>query len=53
MAICTYVEYTKVAIDYWDIRPLVTISFIGYYLRNNQMNSHNQSYIGKCSLNNF
>jgi len=27
-AICTYVEYTKVTTDYYDIRLLVTISFI-------------------------
>ena len=25
---------TKVITDYWDIQPLVTISFIGYYLMN-------------------
>jgi len=37
-AICTYVGCTKVTTDYWDIRLLVTISFIGYYLRNNWMN---------------
>ena len=33
-AICTYTGCTKVTIDYWDIRPSVTTSFIGYYLRN-------------------
>jgi len=38
-AICTYVGCTKVTTDYWDIRLLVTISFIGYYLRNNWMNT--------------
>jgi len=29
-----YMECTKVITDYWDIRLLVTIIFIGYYLRN-------------------
>ena len=35
MAIHTYIEYTKVITDYQDIKPFVTISFIGYYLRIN------------------
>ena len=45
--ICIYVEYIKVITDYKDIKPSVTISFINYYLRNNWIDSYNQTCIGK------
>ena len=48
-AICIYIGCTKVTTDYWDIRPSVTSSFIGYYLRNNWTDSYNQTCIENCS----
>jgi len=38
---------TKVITNYWNIRLSATISFIGYYLRNNWIDSYNQTYIRK------
>jgi len=49
----TYIECTEVATDYWDIRLLVTISFIDYYLRNNQTDFYNQTRIRKHLSNYF
>jgi len=46
-AIYIYTEYIKVATNYCNIRLLVTISFIGYYFRNNLIDSYNQSHIKK------
>jgi len=48
-AIYIYIGYTKVTIDYWNIRPLVTITFIGYYLKNNWIDFHDQTCIVKYS----